>query len=215
MYSQNEEEKYIVEYFQNLPPVQRKRSLLDIGANDGKTFSNSLKLIEMGWEAALIEPSDAAFEKLCSLHAGNPNVLCLKFAIGNEVQTGVLHESGPHLPDKSDFSLLSTLKKEEKTRWKNVDFEEKHVIIIDYETLLTISTEFFDLRRTISFDFISIDAEGMDFEILQQIDLTFTKLLCIEHNSDQVLKNKIIDYCKNYGLNKIIYQNAENIIIGC
>ena len=42
MYSQNQEEQIILDYFNDV----KVGHVLDIGANDGKTFSNSLALIE-------------------------------------------------------------------------------------------------------------------------------------------------------------------------
>lgn len=51
MYSQNDEEAIIMRYFAN-----RTGRLLDIGAADGMTNSNSLALIERGWRAVLVEP---------------------------------------------------------------------------------------------------------------------------------------------------------------
>ncbi len=59
MYSQNNEEQIIIEYFKDF-----KGHLLDIGANDGLTLSNSRKLIELGWTGDLVEPSPNAFQKL-------------------------------------------------------------------------------------------------------------------------------------------------------
>ncbi len=54
-YTQNNEEQIFIDYFKNQNPSEL--CVLDIGANDGKTFSNSLRLIELGWSAILIEPS--------------------------------------------------------------------------------------------------------------------------------------------------------------
>ena len=196
MYSQNNEEKVLTEYFGDF-----KGTLLDIGANDGKLFSNSLRLIELGWDAVLIEPSLAAFLKLEELHNSNDRVICLNIAIGNENGAAILHESGHHLPDKSDISLLSTLKPEEKKRWNGVMFREREVRVLDYAT--------FKKRFPKDFDFINIDAEGMDWDILSQIDLSGTKCVCVEHNS--VDTGKYVKYCEKYNL-KLIHQNAENVI---
>jgi FkbM family methyltransferase len=198
MYSQNQEEKYITEYFKDF-----KGTLLDIGANDGKTFSNSLKLIENGWKAYLVEPSPKAFQKLKSLHNGNSNVECLTIAIGTANQKAMLHESGWHLHHKGDIGLLSSLKREETERWKRVEFKESEVEVMDYKT-------FTDLIGYHAFDFITIDAEGMDWEILSQIDLTYTKMVCVETNSIET--EKYINYCRGFGM-RLIYKNAENIIM--
>lgn len=201
MYSQSQEEKYIVNYFQNF-----KGSLLDVGANDGKTFSNSLRLIERGWRAVLLEPSPKAFQKLSALHNGNPRVDCYDWALGEKESFVTLHESGHHLPDKSDYALLSTLRESEKTRWKDVAFKPVEVFCLSYKDLLH-ETKFNH------FDFITIDAEGMDVEILKQIDLSHTQLLCIEWNSKDDVKREILEYTMTFRMKNIVYQSAENLLI--
>ena len=62
-------------------------------------------------------------------------------------------------------------------------------------------------------DFISIDAEGMDWVILSQINLHAlqTKCVCVEWNGDPKLLTLYSDYCGEFGL-KEIHRNAENVI---
>lgn len=204
MYSQNQEEKYILEFFGN-----QTGTLLDIGANDGITFSNSYALLQKGWSGLLVEPSPEAFRKLYNLHGSkNPIVHICTCAIGSKDDTAVLHESGPHFPSKTDVALLSSLKKAETEKWKQsgVKFNEAVVNVNTYATLLK------KFNNPV-FDFISIDAEGMDLEILAQIDLTPTKLLCIEWNSHEATKHIIMEYCNRFGMNKIIYQSPENLLL--
>lgn len=202
MYSQNQEEKYILEYFGEF-----KGTLLDIGANDGKTLSNSLALIELGWKAVLVEPSDSAFHMLEQLHGENNNVQLFNLAISEEDCTIDFFDSGEHL-GRGDTGLLSTLKESELERWKNsgMEFTKTKTEALSIES-------FFSIFRNKTFDFISIDAEGMDWEILKQIDLskTETKLICVETNSIET--EKYIDYCKQFGM-RLIYKNAENILMG-
>jgi FkbM family methyltransferase len=198
MYSQNQEEEYIINYFK-----EYKGTLLDIGANDGKTFSNSLSLIELGWRAYLVEPSPKAFTKLTALHKGNDKVECLPVAMGESNAKAILSESGWHLHHKSDVALLSTLIPAEKKRWDKVSFEDHEVEVVDYKTF----TELVDWK---CFDFISLDAEGMDWQILSQIDLVDTRMICVETNSIET--EKYINYCAGFGM-KLIYKNAENIIM--
>lgn len=61
-----------------------------------------------------------------------------------------------------------------------------------------------------SFDFISIDAEGMDLIILKQIDLTKVKLICLECGPHEV---EMRQYCEGFGM-KQIHRNFENLIMG-
>lgn len=198
MYTQNKEQEYILNFFKDF-----KGTLLDIGANDGKTFSNSLALIEDGWSALLIEPSPSTYEKLKKLHSGNEKVVCINNAIGNNYGKMKFYESGHHFKDKSDYALLSTLDVNETFRWKKqgIEFKEIEVDVIPYSEISN------------GFDFITIDAEGLDIEILKQIDFTHTKLLCIEWNSIQKNKIEILEYCSKFNMTKIIYESGENLLI--
>lgn len=206
MYSQNSEEQYILEYFKDKPFGR----LLDVGANDGKTFSNSLALIERGWEGVLCEPSPKAFSKLLALHQNTPHkVVCVNAAISDIQRTLTLHESGAHLKDNSDVALLSSVHESETEKWKNqnVPFEPVEVEAITIETLC-------EIVKVSDFDFVTIDCEGNDLAVLKQINLSKTALVCVEWNENSLIKDDIIACCAQYGINKIVYVTGENILIG-
>ncbi|HYG51718.1 MAG TPA: FkbM family methyltransferase [Flavobacteriales bacterium] len=206
MYSQNSEEQYILDYFKE----KTFGRVLDVGANDGKTFSNSLALIERGWEAVLCEPSPIAFEKLVNLHKDTSNrVCCVMAAIGEQQGKTTLHQSGAHLKNQSDVALLSTIHENETEKWKR-----QGVVFNDVECEVITIDQLQQIVRVDSFDFITIDCEGNDLKVLQQIDLTNTSLVCVEWNENELIKNSIIEYCARYGLNKVIYVTGENILIG-
>jgi len=101
-YSQNNEEDIILKYFGDF-----KGHLLDIGANDGVTLSNSRKLMETGWTGDFVEPSDKPFVKLSTLY---PN--CHKVAISTENGLTNLYDSDSHL-SSDESGLLSTIKQAE------------------------------------------------------------------------------------------------------
>jgi len=194
-YSQNGEDLFVIDYFKGF-----KGTLLEIGANDGETLSNSLLLIENGWKAHLVEPS-SMFDRLVALHGDNPNVTLHNYAIGGLIPSEMtFYESEAHVPGGSDLALVSTLDFEETLRWRNagVKFHERKVPVKPY-----------DLKE--QFDFISIDAEGYDEIILSQIDLSPTSCLCIEFNGMFDTKARIINYCATYGL-KLVHVNNENLI---
>ena len=201
MYSQNQEEKIVSDYFNGVIGT-----LLDIGANDGKTLSNSLFLIEKGWSAVLVEPSPETFGKLSQLHKGNYNVFCKQVAISDFNGEAEFFESGEHLGN-GDTSLLSSLDSEEIKRWRNTTtFEPIKVSVVDWNTFLNNS----QIKK---FDFISIDAEGVDITILKQMNLEelVCKCLIIEWNSIPKNKDEIdaIVIIQGY---KLIHQNGENLI---
>jgi FkbM family methyltransferase len=196
-YSQNNEQEIILNYFGDF-----KGRLLDIGANDGRTLSNSLALIEKGWEAVCVEPAPHAFARLCREHYANPLVMNLRIALGKEVGKLPFQVSG-ELLKQDDTCLVSTLVPEETHRWAGtVAFETIHVEVTDWQNFT---------EKDKTYDFISIDAEGMDLEIVKQMNLKAIgcKLLCIEWNSkDKHLYDEVV-IPQGYELHAI---NAENLI---
>jgi FkbM family methyltransferase len=200
MNSQNNEAEIIANYFKG-----KKGTVLDIGANDGKTFSNSFDLIQSSWSGVLIEPG-SVFTQLQELHKDNRAVSCYQLAIAEKEQILTFYESGAHVKNGTDTGLVSTLNHDETIRWRNtgVEFTERQVQAVPFSWVLKWHKKF---------DFITIDAEGFDLAILKQIDLAKVKCqcLCIEWNGDQTLDWAYRVYCNYYGL-KEISRNRENII---
>jgi len=195
MYSQNDEEARIAKYFGDY--VGR---FLDIGANDGVTLSNTHALALRNWSGVCVEPSPLAFARLSALYADRPDVQCIKAAIGKESGTMVLHESGEHL-GRGDVALLSTLVDSERLRWDREEFAPVEAKVMTY-------AEAFGGQK---FDFISIDAEGMDLAIFEQIDLDGAECgMCIvEVNGGDA--RPFIAHARKYGL-RAVHRNAENIM---
>lgn len=208
MYSQNQEEKVIREYF-----GEYVGTFIDIGSNDGVTLSNTKALADVGWSGVFVEPSPLAYLKLKDnyrLHGQRPKEMhhrtfeglyFYNVAIGTHNGRMKFYESGTHL-NKGDVGLLSTGNAEEMKRWPGEKFEEREVICYRWKTFL-------NRLKIKKFDFISIDAEGLDFQILEQIDLKDTKLVCIEWNSNADLKAKYDAYMNDF---KVIYTSAENLL---
>ena len=206
MYSQNKEDIIVKEYFEN--QNIKHGFVLDIGANDGVTFSNSRLLIKNGWEGCLLEPS-SVFGKLVELYGENDNVCMFNVGIGEHNGIVEFFESGSII-DEQDSNLVSSAVPDE--RWKQATtFTKKEVPFLDFETFLEL--HFNDSDTPPVFDFISIDAEGMDWEILSQIDLELHKVscLCIEWNGNDTLATYFTRYCNDFGLSEI-HRNPENII---
>lgn len=68
-YSQRGEQAVLLELLKDTPAD--RRALLDVGAYDGETFSNTRALIEsFGWRGTLVEPCPWSFIKLLELYKG-------------------------------------------------------------------------------------------------------------------------------------------------
>lgn len=197
MYSQNLEEQVILDYFGFL-----KGTFLDIGANDGLTFSNTRMLAERGWNGVLVEPSPKAYERLKEVYKSHKGVYTYPFAIGNHNGKAILNESAS-LINPQDVALVSTLKPEEMDRFRSItQYTPVEVKVFRWKTFL-------NRLKYKTFDFISIDAEGLDLDILVQIDLTDTKMVCVEWNGKD--EAAYANYCENHGM-RLIHKNGENLI---
>lgn len=203
IFSQNNEQEVILDYFKNQP----EGSFLSIGENDGETLSNVRALALNGWSGVCVEPAPDPFQKLETLYEGS-KVLVHECAIGKENGKFPFHVSGTHLK-KGDSGLLSTLEKSEMKRWKGTEqFIETEVEVYTWKS-------FYEGCGVETFDFISIDCEGLDVDVLMQMDLKAmgTKLVCIEWNGIPSKKRAIDVYFFRFGL-KLIHQNLENLIYG-
>jgi FkbM family methyltransferase len=193
-YSQNNEQQVILDYFGE----HYIGTFLDLGCNDGQTFSNTRALALNGWIGTLVDASANATNKASLLYNGNDRVEVVNVAIAPYKGFITFYESGTHLGGE-DVSLVSTIIESEKQRWVNDKFTEVQVPCDTVKSIMNGHT----------FDFINIDIEGMDFEVLSQIDLTGVKCVCVEYNG--IEPKKYIDYCACYDLTEI-HRNGENLI---
>ncbi len=198
-YSQSTEQEVILNYF-----GKSKGVFCDIGANDGVTFSNTFALLLHGWTGAYIEASPKAHQKLIdNVKNVNREFFAANYAIGKENKFLPFHESGP-LIGKEDVSLVSTFHQHEMDRFKKtVKYTPIEVSCVTWDVFLNDCT--LDPR----FDFISMDIEGSELEVLPQMDLSEVKMFCIEWNSKPELKAAYEPYFNGF---KLIHTTGENLI---
>ncbi len=201
MYSQTNEEKLVQEYFNG-----RKGTFLDLGANDGVTLSNTRALALAGWDGTLVEMLPVCIRKLSNTYRDRPDIQIIDKAIGPYDGFGPLYESGDHL-GKGDHGLLSTIVKVETERWRNTKFSKFTEGQVEY---LSIPT-FFSMLQFDTYHFISIDIEGMDWDVLKKLDLTGfgCEFLCVEFNNKE--PGKYIEYCRQFGLTEVA-RNPMNLM---
>jgi FkbM family methyltransferase len=203
IYSQNDEQLIIEKFFGDEPGI-----LWDFGCNDGITLSNSHHLLKnKNWKGILVDASPVCVEKAISLYESRRDIQILNIGLGEKKGVLDFYESGTHL-GKGDLSLVSSFKKESTQRWEpTTEYQVKKIQVYDFKSFIE------DHARYKKADFITIDIEGLDFEILSSIDLdqTQTRLVCVEHNGHDI--QKYIDYCGKFGM-EVISQNAENLLMG-
>lgn len=198
-YSQNLEEQYILNYFGSFVGT-----FCSLGENDGQTFSNVRALALKGWKGVMVEPSPKAFERLKNLYNGHQGFYIYPYAISGHNGKAMLQESGA-LCSPADVGLVSTFHQSEVDRFKrSVTYDSVEVKTYRWKTFLN--------RLSVKqFDFITIDCEGNDLEILSQIDLSKVKCICLEWNSKPELKKDFEYYLEGF---KLLYTSGENLLYG-
>lgn len=183
VHSQGKEERYIAEYFalgrnRQLP---RQRVYVDIGAHDGTTNSNTYPLQRAGWLGVCIEPNPSTFPLLVKARAdektGCYDVACVA-SDSNKQETFI---EFPNLPQFS--GLAPDGKKviaEARALGKPI---EPTTHVVQARTLNSILDSFFE-GITTHIDFISLDVEGTEIDVLVGLDFERwqPQLLCIENN---------------------------------
>lgn len=179
--SQYGEEEILKDFFKG----QTRGTVVDVGAADGKTFSNSYWLIEeMGWRGLLIEPETDQFVQLQKQHTRN-NVTRLHCAVAKESKDAWLYIAGNG----------STLSEDWRDRGLVKFTDVERVLCHPLKNLLA----WVNCPDTI--DFLTIDCEGMDLEVLQSMDFKRydVKLICVESGDDGTADDPLNHYLKSVG----------------
>ena len=205
IYSQNEEQEIIEKYFENQD--SSKLRFLDIGANDGISFSNTYSLSLNGWSGVCLEPSVKAFNKLKDNYINNEKILLCNYGISDITGKLKFYESGDWVNSEAPASILSTLISDERNRFTGMNWTE---VFCDFYTFSDFIKK--ENLEEYNFDFINIDCEGYDFIVLKQIDLIKfnVKLICIEF-IDENTELQIISYLKDMNF-KLLHKTIDNLI---
>ncbi len=191
MFSQRDEEKYIIRFFQN-----QKGRFLDLGAYDGKTFSNVRQLALQEWGGVLVEPMPEMHDVLEKLYSDK------KFTILH-VGVGLRDETKTFYNFAGD--AVGSFDKVHADIWvsKARPYTEEQYEIISITTLFK--------KIGCDFEFINIDAEGWSMKILKNLPyrkLTKVKMICVEFDGNP---EKTCQVVAAHGFKKY-HQTCENII---
>jgi len=142
-----------------------------------------------------IEPSPSAFVGLMQNYKGNSNVILVNAAMSY---------NGAGLIDFADSlgDAVSTTSVTHEELWNKVrSFQHIYVNTITIREILRVFGE--------HYDFISLDVEGTNIEMLKTfpLELMNPSLICVEHEGRF---QEVLEYCKGY---EEIYRNGENIIL--
>jgi FkbM family methyltransferase len=181
------EDILLYEYFKS----KKNGFFIEIGAFDGVKLSNTYFFECIGWTGLLVEPQPVQFAK-CKKN--RPNSLCINAGVGmgtNDLELNVVETE--HYETWSFVGEIdSNIKKQ--------DFEIKTIKVPSVKIANIIPN---DVKKI---DFISIDVEGMEMEILQTIDLLNNgpEIILLENNKSDIQK-----YLSGFGYH-LVYRTWIN-----
>lgn len=194
-YSQNSEEAFILDYFQDKP----KGNFADVGAFHVTRFSNVRALYEKGWKGCLIEPAPSNYKAIANHYKDDKEIQVLNFAVGEPKGEIDFYES--------DGDAVGTTDEAHMKKWGDAGVKYTKIKVPQVGVV-----DFFE-KYCKGVDFLSIDTEATNMTVFRNIpDWVWEQisLLCIEHdNCEQEIEEKLVQF----GFFKL-YINAENIILG-
>jgi len=154
-YSLLGEDKYVNEqFFHN----KDGGFFVDIGANDGITQSNTFFFEKtLGWKGICVEPVPSAFEEL----RRNRNCFCVQGCVSNYEGTAEFMEFDLSLVS----GLVNVMDPRHLQRWGRVPHK---IITVPCYLPMNILSQY----DVCHIDYLSVDTEGGEFEILSSIDFT-------------------------------------------
>lgn len=163
------------EVIASLIPDDCERIFVDVGANDGISWSNSYNFAQAGFRLLLVEPMPIYAARCALNHRDNPNVFIEPYAIAKELGTATFYVN---LDAASDLlAMRSSLLRE--------------VIPSNHVTEVTVPTaplSFLLAKHKVParYAVLSVDAEGMDLHVLETADLDRRRpqVICVENGLD-------------------------------
>lgn len=176
--------------------------IFDIGANIGTYTTWIAKLFPMG-KIYCFEPQRLVFQMLCGNIAINNFDNCYAYNMAIGYQNDYKEVIEPDYYSKEDFGIFSLI--EDKIKEKSGN---RYVVpLISLDTFV----ETFKIEKV---DFLKIDVEGMDVDVLRGAQKTIEKYrptLFIEHSDNRKsVLNDIIEYL---GMDKYFYRVIGNNVM--
>lgn len=191
-YSQHGEEAIIKDYF----PIGYIGGCIDIGASDGIGCSNTLLLEELGWYCLCIEPNPNLFEHLKKIRKNSVNYAISDKNVDTVFNIASIEDSYLHEDAISSLKIDERLLNQHKDAGYNININTVPV------KTLTLDECIRKYYKYPTIDFLSIDTEGTELDVLKGFDINFwkPKLMVIENNFNDP---EIEQYLKEFGYEKV------------
>tara|TARA_R110000824_G_scaffold315988_1_gene503145 strand:+ start:164 stop:805 length:642 start_codon:yes stop_codon:yes gene_type:complete len=165
---------------------------VEVGVANGERGSNTFYFEKKGWKTLCIEPNPSYFKMAQDIRKE-----CVLAACGSKNET--LPFTVFDIGRNNIMSSVSGLKPDERLvdQHKNI-INDRYVIDVEVRTLDDILSE---QKYEKNIDFISIDTEGTELDVLKGLNLDYwnVRLLVVENNFND---RDIEEYLNNFGYKK-------------
>ena len=183
-------------YFQNFGNLLEKGFYIEIGAFNGAKQNSTIILEQAGWNGICVEPMPDNIRRLKK----NRKCRIIEGAIWNK--TGTVQIADVGIPGWTGIS--ETHQQFHKQKYNS------DTAFIDVNCY-----RFEDLKPPKSIDYLQVDTEGSELDILADIDTTkyHIECICIEDNLGVIRNPKYHDFMTDYGY-ELIYTHKQDKLYG-
>lgn len=176
-YGQHQEDRLAFRYLKRFPESELAKTYLDIGAYDGLHLSNTLFFEKLGWRGICVEPDAEA----CQILRANRRCICLNLACGSHEGTIDFFTQPGRPMGTTNIAAVPRL----AAGWNFKPGDKKMIPCQTVDKIL-------DEHGFKEIDFVSIDVDGAEVQVLGGFDLARAgaKLICIETALNQVRAHK-------------------------
>ena len=198
----------IVKFLENRNFFKNKSLILDIGANDGMSYS-ILRKFSKNTRIVSFEPNNYNFNKLKRIKKNDKLFQCKNLALSDKNKKKIFYT--PYFKKYAITQISGISKKGVKDRLKKSLFIKNlfKKILIKKEHLMTVKLDDYNYNPV----FIKIDIEGHELECIKGSFKTIKRykpILMIEY--DKVICNKIFILLKKYNYYRFVYNKFNKKI---
>ena len=181
----NNEDTAVLDYFKN----KKNGFYVDVGCHHPICINNTYLLYKQNWSGIIIDVSQFSIDLFNYMRPQDLNYNC---AISNKNKIVKLFY-------QKEFSQLSTIKSIQAKNVFQGNIKEKDIQAFSLDEILNR-----DKYKNTKIDFLNIDVEGADLEVLEGLSFDRFKpeLICLEIHDKEVKKSEIYNFLanKNYEL---------------
>jgi len=180
---------------------------IDVGANDPTRFNNTKRFYELGWRGINIEPDLNKFKELKNHRKRDIN---LNIGIGEKNSKLTFYK---FVPD-----TLSTFSNTEAEKYQKQGYKTSDKVKVQVKKLRDVLKKY---CKNKAIDFISIDTEGYEMQVLKSNDWKKIRPIVvyvesIKHDKDRLIKTKEVElnlYLKEKGYSCVFDSGLNSLYL--